>query len=91
MQPEHRFYGKSQPVDRRKYPGRYVELLQPEQALRDLVRFVESVRAVVGCGREPEEETYCKAVTIGGGILGRGQSTVKKVVRARRVSNRERL
>ena len=73
LQPEHRFYGASQPISRddsEYHPGRdqdpRVELLTSEQALYDAVRLLNYVKRELGCSNN----SSCPVVTIGGSYPG---------------------
>mmetsp|Transcript_9085 Transcript_9085/g.26969 ORF Transcript_9085/g.26969 Transcript_9085/m.26969 type:complete len:559 (-) Transcript_9085:632-2308(-) len=82
LQPEHRFYGKSQPLSGttpHSDPSRIhhggedprVKLFTPEQALHDAVALLEHVREDLGCSRSGEDpSSYCPVVTVGGSYPG---------------------
>jgi hypothetical protein len=76
LQPEHRFYGKSQPVDicrscdsRDEDPR--VKLLTPEQALYDAMVLLDHVRInQLHCSRDRSSPDYCPVITVGGSYPG---------------------
>jgi len=59
LQPEHRFYGASQPVGAVKHNRDYVSLLSVEQALADFVRILEWKRDQLGCSSDKTSQRYC--------------------------------
>lgn len=73
VQPEHRFYGTSQPTDRTTGSS-WAHLMTPDQALADLVRFIAAVRQEKGCrvspGSAEEGKPHCPVITFGGSYPG---------------------
>jgi hypothetical protein len=78
LQPEHRFYGQSQPVspaeiERARDDGKpdpRLKLLTVEQALHDAVRLIHFVRDRVRCSRDRFSPRYCPVITVGGSYPG---------------------
>jgi hypothetical protein len=78
LQPEHRFYGKSQPIsiadiERARELGRVdprLELLSPDQALQDAIRLLRFVRDRLGCSRDRFSKSYCPVIAVGGSYPG---------------------
>ena len=78
LQPEHRFYGESQPISltpqrRQERPDPRVALLTPEQALKDAVRLTRFVQRYYGCalaGEDRSSPRYCPVIAIGGSYPG---------------------
>jgi len=67
VQPEHRFYGASQPAG--PYSTSTLALLTPDQALADAAYFLTAMRDAYGCsGRNGSPR--CPVVTIGGSYPG---------------------
>lgn len=67
LEPEHRFYGESQPTHER---DSRVELLTPEQALLDAVGLIRHTQDSLLCSRDRFSPKYCPVVTIGGSYPG---------------------
>lgn len=83
LEPEHRFYGKSQPVNITTTAAHTnsntksnccedprVKLFTPEQALLDAMRLIDVTAASLGCSRDKFSKEYCPVVTIGGSYPG---------------------
>ena len=75
LEPEHRFYGKSQPVNITTataacHEDPRVKLFTPEQALLDAIRLIDVTAASLGCSPDKFSKTYCPVVTIGGSYPG---------------------
>jgi Serine carboxypeptidase S28 len=78
VQPEHRFYGASQPIPRAEieytqqkgYPDPRITLLTYEQALYDFMQLTQSIQSEWGCSFDRTSEFYCPVVTIGGSYPG---------------------
>eukprot|EP00980_Cylindrotheca_fusiformis_P008125 scaffold1727_cov133-Cylindrotheca_fusiformis.AAC.28 len=69
VSPEHRFYGKSQPV-KQATNEQLVELLTPDQALLDAIALVQEVRQGLGCNPDRSSSDYCPVITFGGSYPG---------------------
>ena len=77
LEPEHRFYGKSQPL---KGKADYyndmddedprVKLFTPEQALRDAMALLNYTRRQLGCSSDKTSTRYCPIITVGGSYPG---------------------
>jgi hypothetical protein len=76
LEPEHRFYGKSKPVNVRRSYGSTdedprVKLLTPEQALHDAMTLLDHVRTnQLNCSRDRFSPDYCPIITVGGSYPG---------------------
>ena len=80
LQPEHRFYGSSQPIDpvelhrwRRRnatMPDPREQWLTYEQALADAVQLLQDTRRGRGCHAERSSPDYCPAIAVGGSYPG---------------------
>jgi len=75
VEPEHRFYGKSQPVkiaNERQRSGQdpRVQLFTSEQALYDAMHLVDTVKESLGCSKDKFSKKYCPVLTIGGSYPG---------------------
>ena len=78
LQPEHRFYGASQPIDvppAERPDDRRERLFTPEQALKDAVRLTRFIQRSYGCtlASDPDGRSspqYCPVVAIGGSYPG---------------------
>jgi pimeloyl-ACP methyl ester carboxylesterase len=78
LQPEHRFYGISQPVNdsiirqarASGLPDPRLRLLTYEQALLDAMRLLETTRDELGCSRDRFSQQYCPVITVGGSYPG---------------------
>lgn len=78
LQPEHRFYGVSQPLSNhtasRQSRGDQVDprvnLLTVEQALKDAMRLLHHVQDLLQCSRDKFSDSYCPVITIGGSYPG---------------------
>ncbi|GMH75847.1 hypothetical protein TrRE_jg1825 [Triparma retinervis] len=68
LQPEHRFYGASQPAP--KTNDNLKKLMTPQQALNDAANLVTSFRAQAGCATTPGEPGYCPVIAVGGSYPG---------------------
>jgi len=69
LSPEHRFYGKSQPV-RDPTNEELVQFLSPDQALLDAVYLIQSTRESIGCSLDKSSDDYCPVITFGGSYPG---------------------
>jgi pimeloyl-ACP methyl ester carboxylesterase len=69
MSPEHRFYGKSQPVTN-PTNQELVKFLTPDQALMDAIQLIRAVRESLGCSPDPSSIQYCPVITFGGSYPG---------------------
>jgi hypothetical protein len=76
LEPEHRFYGKSQPLDgkNRYFPDLgedpRVNLFTPEQALRDAMKLLDYTRNQLECSADRNSPSYCPIITVGGSYPG---------------------
>lgn len=72
LQPEHRFYGASQPLAQGKTPTpeQRVSLINTEQAMMDYVRLLNYVQADLGCSADRTSLEYCPCITVGGSYPG---------------------
>ena len=82
LQPEHRFYGKSQPLLGRKAKVNTtknatvaeedprVKLFTSEQALHDAMVLLKEIRTDLGCSSSFSSPNYCPVVTVGGSYPG---------------------
>lgn len=78
LQPEHRFYGASQPVSREDIqqardaglPDPRIRLLTTEQALYDAVRLTQAVQVELGCSLDQSSDAYCPVLAVGGSYPG---------------------
>ena len=78
LEPEHRFYGTSQPlsaaeiekVRKKGKPDPRVKLLNPDQALRDAIRLTKFVASRLRCSRDRFSKHYCPIITVGGSYPG---------------------
>jgi hypothetical protein len=69
LQPEHRFYGKSQPI-KIKDSSDYIGLLTPQQAIADFLQLLQHKRKELGCSRHKSHRHYCPVITVGGSYPG---------------------
>lgn len=78
LEPEHRFYGSSQPVSaeeiatarRNGKEDPRVKLLTSEQALYDMARLLHVVIDDLGCSLDRFSADYCPIITVGGSYPG---------------------
>lgn len=77
LQPEHRFYGASQPIDSTQWategdskPDPRINLLTSEQALLDAIRLLQYVKKKLGCQDDTIPEKYCPVIAVGGSYPG---------------------
>lgn len=78
VQPEHRFYGESQPLGKDfdfTGPNGNVSnittaLMTSEQAMWDAVRLVRAVQEELGCSTNRISKLYCPVITVGGSYPG---------------------
>lgn len=71
LEPEHRFYGKSLPVNwttSAKDPRQ--TLFTSKQALQDAMRLVKSYQSKLGCSDDKTSDAYCPVMTVGGSYPG---------------------
>jgi len=69
LQPEHRFYGKSQPIKIKK-DSDFIGLLTPEQAMADFLRLLKHKQKQLGCSTDRSSKKYCPVITVGGSYPG---------------------
>jgi hypothetical protein len=86
VSPEHRFYGRSQPLTREEIqqardeglPDPRAVLLTADQALRDAVRLVQHVQRELGCAlTDRTAATYCPVIAVGGSYPGFLAATIR--------------
>jgi pimeloyl-ACP methyl ester carboxylesterase len=70
IQPEHRFYGFSQPLSKIKHNDDFVGLLTPEQAMQDALHLLEDTQKKLGCSTNKSSKDYCPVITVGGSYPG---------------------
>ena len=65
ISPEHRFYGKSQPVES-GYPTvqEMSDYLSPDQALEDAIQLITYIRNEIGCNPDKTNSNYCPIITV---------------------------
>ena len=65
ISPEHRFYGKSQPV-KSGYPTvqEMSDYLSPDQALEDAIQLITYIRNEIGCNPDKTNSNYCPIITV---------------------------
>ncbi|GKY94993.1 hypothetical protein MPSEU_000463900 [Mayamaea pseudoterrestris] len=74
LQPEHRFYGESQPISKEEItraranglPDPRIKLLSPDQAIRDALRLLQFVSNRLGCSSDRFSSKYCPVIAVGG-------------------------
>jgi len=69
LSPEHRFYGKSQPVHNPSNDD-LVKYLTPDQALLDVINLLQYVREELGCSTDRSSPDYCPVISFGGSYPG---------------------
>ena len=67
--PEHRFYGKSQPVKVQKNTD-LIGLLTVEQAMEDILQLLAYTKKKLGCSKNRSSKHYCPVITVGGSYPG---------------------
>ncbi|MGK3749919.1 MAG: hypothetical protein ACI8RD_002217 [Bacillariaceae sp.] len=72
LQPEHRFYGTSQPLDGVTpiSSDQWLRLVNTEQAMLDYVRLIRHIQGELGCSTERTSNEYCPVITVGGSYPG---------------------
>ena len=75
LEPEHRFYGESQPLlnfPQKELGGQdpRVGLLTSEQALYDAMYLLDHIQYQLGCSRDKFSPRYCPVITVGGSYPG---------------------
>lgn len=71
LSPEHRFYGKSQPVNKHHATtDERIRYLTPDQALLDFLQLIQYTRQELGCSDDRTSRQYCPVVTFGGSYPG---------------------
>jgi len=71
LQPEHRFYGQSQPLQGKiPTPAQRLSLINTEQAMMDYVRLLNYIQADLGCSTDRTSPEYCPVITVGGSYPG---------------------
>ena len=69
LSPEHRFYGKSQPV-RHATNEELFKYLTPDQAMLDTLNLIQYTRESIGCSLDKTSKDYCPAITFGASYPG---------------------
>ena len=71
LEPEHRYYGESIPVNVTSANSDPREtLLTPEQALYDAVRLTRHIQDLLLCSRDKTSPLYCPVISVGGSYPG---------------------
>jgi len=72
VQPELRFYGKSQPLGGPEYNtgDALAGLLTTEQAVQDFLRILRHTQDQLGCSRDKTSKDYCPVIAVGGSYPG---------------------
>ena len=70
LQPEHRFYGESQPFATDPSSAEHLRLLTPDQALQDAMALIRATQRERNCSLERGDAAYCPVITIGGSYPG---------------------
>jgi Serine carboxypeptidase S28 len=71
IQPEHRFYGVSQPFGHKvKHNHDLVGYLTTEQAMADIIRLVRHKQDELQCSSDKSSPNYCPIITVGGSYPG---------------------
>ena len=71
LQPEHRFYGASQPLGSQNHSNHdLVGYLSPEQAMADVIRLVKHKQEELHCSPDRWAASYCPVITVGGSYPG---------------------
>ena len=70
IQPEHRFYGESQPLKSTTDRTDLAQLLTPQQALQDAMRLIRHYQLRLNCSLKRTSPLYCPAITVGGSYSG---------------------
>lgn len=70
VEPEHRFYGQSQPVQITENYDPREQLFTSKQALQDAMRLVRHYQTVLGCSLNRTSPQYCPVITVGGSYPG---------------------
>lgn len=70
IEPEHRFYGTSQPYgSSASFTGEHLSLATPQQALADTAAFIKANQKDYGC-TDRGTPGYCPVITVGGSYPG---------------------
>jgi pimeloyl-ACP methyl ester carboxylesterase len=69
VEPEHRFYGTSNPAGPAPFTGDSLRLLTPQQALADAAKLIVAKRSEFNC-TAPGTAGYCPVITVGGSYPG---------------------
>lgn len=70
LEPEHRFYGESQPVAITTDNDPRELLFTPKQALQDAMRLIRHHQEKLGCSLNRTSPDYCPVITVGGSYPG---------------------
>lgn len=69
LSPEHRFYGKSQPV-KQATDEELIQYLSPDQAILDAISLIQYTRESIGCSMNKASKDYCPVITFGASYPG---------------------
>ena len=69
IEAEHRFYGKSQPIELQNVRD-MIGLLTPEQAMADFLRLLKLKQDAYGCSTDRQSPNYCPVITVGASYPG---------------------
>lgn len=70
VEPEHRFYGESQPVRVTPDDDPREKLFTSKQALQDAMRLTQHYQNHLGCSLNRTSPSYCPVITVGGSYPG---------------------
>ena len=71
LQPEHRFYGASQPLGHQvRHNHDLVGYLSPEQAMADIIQLLKHKQHTLHCSQDRSSPHYCPVITVGGSYPG---------------------
>ena len=72
IQPEHRFYGDSQPLGSTSKVTNeaLIKLMHSEQAMWDAVKLVDYIKSRYGCASSSTSEHHCPVIAVGGSYPG---------------------
>lgn len=70
LEPEHRFYGESQPSMVTPEDDPREKLFTSKQALQDAMRLIGHYQSKLGCSQNKTSPEYCPVITVGGSYPG---------------------